>query len=76
MSGTGWAVGVPAGGARTTVGRRWVWLPTLVVGVGLFELVRRPLVDTGNPNLLPARGRAGCRANAETSVRLHVAPRP
>ncbi len=43
-----------AGGARTTVGQRWAWLPTLLVGVGLFELVRRALVDTGNPNLLPA----------------------
>jgi RsiW-degrading membrane proteinase PrsW (M82 family) len=43
-----------AGGARTAVGRRWAWLPTLLVGVGLFELVRRALVDTGNPNLLPA----------------------
>jgi RsiW-degrading membrane proteinase PrsW (M82 family) len=29
-------------------------LPTLLVGVGLFELVRGALVDTGNPNLLPA----------------------
>jgi RsiW-degrading membrane proteinase PrsW (M82 family) len=44
---------VPADG-HTRAGRRWAWLPTLVVGVGLFELVRRALVDTGNPNLLPA----------------------
>jgi RsiW-degrading membrane proteinase PrsW (M82 family) len=29
-------------------------VPTLLVGVGLFELVRQALVDTGNPNLLPA----------------------
>jgi RsiW-degrading membrane proteinase PrsW (M82 family) len=42
-----------AGEARTTVGQRWAWLPTLLVGIGLFELVRRALVDTGNPNLLP-----------------------
>ncbi len=54
MSVLGRVDGVPAGGARTTVGRRWAWLPTLLVGVGLFELVRRALVDTGNPNLLPA----------------------
>jgi PrsW family intramembrane metalloprotease len=26
----------------------------LVVGVGLFELLRHALIDTGNPNLLPA----------------------
>src|SRR3954451_15974516 len=45
---------VPVDGARTSAGRRWAWLPTLLVGVGLFELVRRTLVDTGNPNLLPA----------------------
>jgi RsiW-degrading membrane proteinase PrsW (M82 family) len=45
---------VPAGSARTSTGRRWAWLPTLLVGIGLFELVRRALADTGNPNLLPA----------------------
>ena len=45
---------VPADGARTSAGRRWAWLPTLLVGAGLFELVLRALVDTGNPNLLPA----------------------
>jgi RsiW-degrading membrane proteinase PrsW (M82 family) len=45
---------LPADGARTSAGRRWAWLPTLLVGVALFELVRRALVDTGNPNLLPA----------------------
>ncbi|MGZ4641841.1 MAG: PrsW family intramembrane metalloprotease [Blastococcus sp.] len=54
MSVMGRVDGVPAGGARTRVGQRWAWLPTLLVGVGLFELVRRALVDTGNPNLLPA----------------------
>lgn len=41
-------------GARTTAARRWAWLPTLLIGVALFELVRRALVATGNPNLLPA----------------------
>jgi RsiW-degrading membrane proteinase PrsW (M82 family) len=45
---------VHADGAPTTPGRRWAWLPTLLVGVGLFELVRSALVDTGNPNFLPA----------------------
>jgi RsiW-degrading membrane proteinase PrsW (M82 family) len=45
---------VPADGARPSAGRRWAWLPTLLVGVGLFESVRRALVVTGNPNLLPA----------------------
>jgi RsiW-degrading membrane proteinase PrsW (M82 family) len=29
-------------------------LPTLLIGVALFELVRSALVDTGNPNLVPA----------------------
>ena len=53
MSVMGRADGVPALGARTTVGQRWAWLPTLLVGVALFEMVRRALVDTGNPNLLP-----------------------
>jgi RsiW-degrading membrane proteinase PrsW (M82 family) len=45
---------VHADPAPTTRGRRWAWLPTLLVGVGLFELVRSALVDTGNPNFLPA----------------------
>jgi RsiW-degrading membrane proteinase PrsW (M82 family) len=45
---------VPHAGARTGAGRRWAWLLTLLVGVALFELVQRALVDTGNPNLLPA----------------------
>src|SRR6478752_8212762 len=45
---------MPADGARTTTARRWAWLPTLLVGTALFELVRRALVDTGNPNLLPS----------------------
>jgi RsiW-degrading membrane proteinase PrsW (M82 family) len=45
---------MPAEGARRSTARRWAWLPTLLVGVGLFELVRAGLVDTGNPNLLPA----------------------
>jgi protease PrsW len=45
---------VPADGARRTAPRRWAWLPTLLVGGGLFELVRGALVETGNPNFLPA----------------------
>jgi RsiW-degrading membrane proteinase PrsW (M82 family) len=48
------AAAVAAVGARTSVARRWAWLPTLLVGVGLFELVHWALVETGNPNLLPA----------------------
>jgi len=54
MSVTGRAAAVPGTVARTTVGRRWAWVPTLLVGVALFELVRSALVDTGNPNLLPS----------------------
>lgn len=34
--------------------RRWSWLVVLVGGIGLFEAVRRVLVTTGNPNLLPS----------------------
>ena len=34
--------------------RRWSWLLVLVVGATLFELVRRAIVHTGNPNLVPA----------------------
>lgn len=45
---------VPRDGARTTAARRWAWLPTLLIGVALFELLRRGLIDTGNPNLVPA----------------------
>jgi protease PrsW len=30
------------------------WIVVLVIGVGLFELLRHALIDTGNPNLLPA----------------------
>jgi RsiW-degrading membrane proteinase PrsW (M82 family) len=36
-----------------TRGRRLVWLPTLVVGLGLFEFVRHALIETQNPNLVP-----------------------
>ena len=45
---------VPADGTRTTALRRWAWLPTLLVGAVLFELVRAALIDTGNPNFLPS----------------------
>lgn len=34
--------------------RRRSWLAVLVGGIGLFEAVRRVLVTTGNPNLLPS----------------------
>jgi protease PrsW len=34
--------------------RRWAWVPVLVVGVVLFEIVRRVLVETQNPNLVPS----------------------
>jgi protease PrsW len=34
--------------------RRWSWLPVLVVGLVLFELIRRAIVSTGNPNFVPA----------------------
>ena len=34
--------------------RRWAWVGILVGGVALFEIVRRVLVETQNPNLLPS----------------------
>lgn len=34
--------------------RRWSWLLVLIVGGGLFELVRQTIATTGNPNLVPA----------------------
>src|SRR3954453_16323090 len=34
--------------------RRWSWLLVLLVGTALFELVRRTIVSTGNPNLVPS----------------------
>ncbi|MFC5061909.1 PrsW family intramembrane metalloprotease [Actinomycetospora atypica] len=40
-------------GAPTRVGRQ-VWFVVLVVGIVLFELVRRTLVATQNPNFLPS----------------------
>ena len=33
---------------------RWMWIIVLVVGIVLFELVRRTVVDTLNPNFLPS----------------------
>ena len=49
------AGGPPAGAARSggVVGR-WAWVPALGIGVVLYELVRRAVVDTGNPNLVPS----------------------
>lgn len=34
--------------------RRWAWLGVLVGGIVLFEIVRRVLVETQNPNLIPS----------------------
>lgn len=34
--------------------RRWSWIVVLVVGLALFEAVRRALLHTGNPNLVPS----------------------
>ena len=34
--------------------RRWSWLLVLLVGGALFEVVRRAIVSTGNPNFIPA----------------------
>jgi RsiW-degrading membrane proteinase PrsW (M82 family) len=34
--------------------RRWAWALVLVVGVLLFEIVRRVLIKTENPNLVPS----------------------
>jgi hypothetical protein len=34
--------------------RRWSWVLVLLVGGALFEVVRRAIVSTGNPNLVPA----------------------
>jgi RsiW-degrading membrane proteinase PrsW (M82 family) len=34
--------------------RRWSWVVVLLVGAVLFELIRRSIVETGNPNLVPA----------------------
>ena len=40
--------------AETRTTRRWAWIAVLVGGVVLFEVVRRVLVETQNPNLIPA----------------------
>lgn len=34
--------------------RRWMWVVVLVVGIVLFELVRRTLIATQNPNFVPS----------------------
>jgi protease PrsW len=34
--------------------RRWAWVLVLVGGVVLFEIVRRVLIETQNPNLVPS----------------------
>jgi RsiW-degrading membrane proteinase PrsW (M82 family) len=40
--------------ARPTKWRRWAAAPVVVGGIGLYELVRRAVEVTGNPNLVPA----------------------
>jgi RsiW-degrading membrane proteinase PrsW (M82 family) len=40
--------------AATIWSRRFGWLVVLLAGGGLFEGVRRTLIDTGNPNLVPS----------------------
>ncbi|MCU1653055.1 MAG: hypothetical protein JWQ60_4204 [Pseudonocardia sp.] len=35
-------------------GRRWLWVPVLVVGVALLVAVQQAIVVTGNPNLVPS----------------------
>jgi protease PrsW len=41
-------------GRRGSILRRFGWLVVLVVGVVLFELVRRTLIETQNPNFVPS----------------------
>jgi len=36
------------------VARRWSWVLVLLVGVVLYEAIWRVLLETGNPNLVPA----------------------
>jgi protease PrsW len=36
------------------MGRRWAWVWVLVGGIALFEIVRRVLIETQNPNLVPS----------------------
>jgi RsiW-degrading membrane proteinase PrsW (M82 family) len=43
-----------SGGGRVLLARRWSWVLVLVVGVVLYEAIRRVLVETANPNLVPA----------------------
>lgn len=40
--------------APAGAGGRWAWLAVLAGGVVLFEIVRRVLLDTQNPNLVPS----------------------
>ena len=41
-------------GRTRTRRRRWAAVPVVVGGIGLYELVRRAVELTGNPNLVPA----------------------
>ena len=34
--------------------RRWSWIAVIVVGAALFEISRRVLLETQNPNLVPS----------------------
>jgi hypothetical protein len=43
--------GAPRPAAR---GRRWLWVPVLVVGAALLVAVQQAVVVTGNPNLVPS----------------------
>jgi RsiW-degrading membrane proteinase PrsW (M82 family) len=36
------------------VWRRWAWIPVLVIGLALYILVLRTMVETKNPNFVPA----------------------
>lgn len=53
---------------RKSMTWRWAWVLVLVVGLGLFELVRRVLVTTENPNLVPSLILLGAAVGPATFV--------
>ena len=55
--------------------RRWTWLPVLVAGGALFEYVRRGIVATGDPNLVPSLILLGAAAIPAAFV-VHMAISP